>query len=40
MWVGNDFLPGFEKVGWATARKLHNEYEDLGDDDSKVCNNI
>ena len=37
MWVSNDFLPGFEKVGWVTAKKLHKQYEELRDENEKVC---
>ena len=36
MWTGNDFLPSFEGVGWTTAKKLHQEYENLPDDEAKV----
>ena len=36
MWTGNDFLPGFENVGWVTAMKLHQQYEKLCDEDQKV----
>ena len=36
MWTGNDFLPGFENVGWATANKLHQQYEELCCENEKV----
>ena len=37
MWTSNDYLPGFEGVGWKTANKLHKEYEDISDESNKVC---
>ena len=37
MWCGNDYLPAFKGVGWTTVKKIHAEYESLGDEESQVA---